>query len=213
MMIETSGPNDEKFSGDDLEELKDDDRALAELLDEPEDTVSVASKGPQAPLPDKDGVSVEEIEKQSSGRAVKSRKRRLLFLGALAVGTGLLAVVAYLGLQHPKGLGPLIKRGSIPAERSLVFDSFVIPYKEDHRFTYVSLSVSFKSRNPELIKEMTEKKNHLRGIIYDVLDEEINRIKELPSLEQLKPFIIMAVNRVLFKGKVDDAYIMNYFAV
>jgi hypothetical protein len=61
--------------------------------------------------------------------------------------------------------------------------------------------------------EMIQEKNRLRGIIYDMLTEEINGIKDVPSLEKLKKCIIRAVNGALSMGRIKEAYITDLLAV
>jgi flagellar basal body-associated protein FliL len=67
--------------------------------------------------------------------------------------------------------------------------------------------------NEELKREMMEKKDQLRGIIYDILREEIYKAKEIPSLKKLKEFIIRGVNIALSTGKVNEVYITKFLAV
>ncbi|MBU0986739.1 MAG: hypothetical protein KKH68_05745 [Proteobacteria bacterium] len=168
-------------------------------LDEPEDHEQVSAP--------------EAYEYQAPVDGDTPKKRLPLLLGCLVIGIGLLAGAGYYFLKNNNAVTLLVQRSPIPAEQSLVFDFFVIPLKANTRFTYVSLSVSFKSRNQELIKEMTEKKDYFRGRLYEILNEEINKLTEVPPLDQLKLLIVGGVNRILLKGKVNNAYMMNYLAV
>ena len=106
-----------------------------------------------------------------------------------------------------------INRLAIPKDQLLIFHSFVIPFKENRGFTYISLSISFNVPNIELKREMIEKKGRLRGIIYDMLREEMNKVKEIPPLEKLKESITRGVNTALSAGKVNKVYITNFLAV
>ena len=85
--------------------------------------------------------------------------------------------------------------------------------EENREFTYISLSISFKLPNKGLKGEMIEKKEQIRGIIYDVLREEIKKAKEIPPLEKIKAFIIKRVNSAISTGKIDDVYITQFLAV
>ena len=60
---------------------------------------------------------------------------------------------------------------------------------------------------------MFKNKNQIKGIIYDLLKVEINKIKEVPSIEELKEFIIKGVNKVLSAGKVTEVYVTQFLAV
>ena len=61
-------------------------------------------------------------------------------------------------------------------------------------------------------EQMIQEKNRLRGIIYDMLTEEINGLKDVPSLEKLKKCIIRAVNGALSMGRINEAYITDFLA-
>ena len=110
-------------------------------------------------------------------------------------------------------LGPQQAKISAPVEQPLIFDSFVIPFKEHDKFAYIALSISFDFTNSKLREEMTENKDYLRGIIYDILEKEINRANKVPPTEELKAFIVQGVNNLLSAGAVSEAYIINFLAV
>ena len=101
----------------------------------------------------------------------------------------------------------------IPEDQLLLFHSFVIPLKEKRGLTYISLSISFNVPNKELRQEIIKRKDQIRGIIYDVLREEINRIEEIPPLEKIKGFLTRRVNMALSAGKVNEVYITKFLAV
>ena len=67
--------------------------------------------------------------------------------------------------------------------------------------------------NKDLKREMIEKKNQLRGIIYDILRDEIHKAQEIPSLEKLKKFIIRGLNMTLSAANVNEVYITKFLAV
>ena len=106
-----------------------------------------------------------------------------------------------------------IKQSIIPKHQLLIFHSFVIPFKENKQFTYISLSISFNLPNKQLKREMIVKKHQLRGIIYEKLRQEINKKEEVPLLEELKEVIIRGVNIALSDGKVKEVYITEFLAV
>ena len=53
---------------------------------------------------------------------------------------------------------PQVKRFPIQNNRLLSFKSFIIPFKEQGKFTYITLSISFELPNKELMDEMIKKK-------------------------------------------------------
>ena len=79
--------------------------------------------------------------------------------------------------------------------------------------SYISLSIAFKLPNKELRGEMIREKYRLRGIIYDMLTEEVNGLKEVPRIEKIKECIIRAINGAVSMGKINDAYITDLLAV
>ncbi len=204
--------NDEQFSGDKLNESGDkESESIPEEgefsggeLDESWDEES-------EPIP-------EEGDSKRLERKFREKKRLLL---CIAVGLCLLIGIGYLYLKWKRSIIPLnqkegtsqVYRLAILKDQLLIFHSFIIPFKENRGFTYISLSISFNVPNKELKREMIEKKGQLRGIIYDMLREEINKVKEIPPLEKLKEFITRGVNTALSAGKVNKVYITNFLAV
>jgi flagellar basal body-associated protein FliL len=149
----------------------------------------------------------------------RGKTRLSLFI---AIGLCLLTGIGYLYLKgrvsnitvDKGGKIPQFDRLGIPKDQLLIFPSFVIPLiKENRKFTYISLSIYFNLPNKEIMGEMIEKKGELRGIIYDILREEINKTEKVPSMPELKGFIVRGVNAALSAGKVNEIYITKYLAV
>ena len=226
--------NDEQFSGDKLDEpggeeseaTPEEGESSGGELDEPEDEESKSvpeerefSGGELDESGDEESESIPE-EEDSKGIEGKFREKKRLLL-CIAVGLCLFIGIGYLYLKWKKSNIPLnqkeetrqVNRLAIPEAQLLIFPSFVIPSKENRGFTYISLSISFNVPNKELKREMIEKKGQLRGIIYDILREEIHKAKEIPSLKKLKEFIIRGVNIALSTGKVNEVYITKFLAV
>ena len=108
---------------------------------------------------------------------------------------------------------PQLKWFPIQNFKSIKFEPFIIPFREHGKFTYISLSISFELPNKELMGEMIEKNNWIRGIIYNVLSENIYVLENVSSLMKLKKFIVNNVNDVLTSGKVDKAIITDFSTV
>jgi flagellar basal body-associated protein FliL len=108
---------------------------------------------------------------------------------------------------------PQLKWFAIQNAKSIKFEPFIIPFREHGKFTYISLSISFELPNKELMDEMIEKNNWIRGIIYNILSENIYVLENISSLIKLKKFIINGVNNVLTAGKVDKAMITDFSTV
>ena len=61
--------------------------------------------------------------------------------------------------------------------------------------------------------EMIEKNHWIRGIIYNILSNNIYVLENVSSLTKLKKFIINGVNQVLTAGKVNKAIITDFSTV
>jgi flagellar basal body-associated protein FliL len=110
-------------------------------------------------------------------------------------------------------VSPNVKRFRVQNDRSVRFTSFIIPFEEHGKFTYISLSISFELPNKELMDEMIKKNTQIRGIIYSILSKNINILKNISSLEQLKALITHRVNNVLDAGKVNEPIITDFSTV
>ncbi|MDH4207070.1 MAG: flagellar basal body-associated FliL family protein [Desulfobacteraceae bacterium] len=108
---------------------------------------------------------------------------------------------------------PQLKWFPVQNYKSIKFEPFIIPFREHGKFTYISLSISFELPNKELMDEMIEKNNWIRGIIYNILSDNIYVLENVSSLMKLKRFIINGVNNVLTAGKVDKAIITDFSTV
>jgi len=142
------------------------------------------------------------------------RKKKAFFY--FVTGTLLLAGISLYPLlkNRPENVWiPQLKWFPIQNSKSIKFESFIIPFREHGKFTYISLSISFELPNKELMGEMIEKNNWIRGIIYNILSENIYVLENVSSLMKLKKFIINNVNDVLTSGKVDKAIITDFSTV
>jgi flagellar basal body-associated protein FliL len=212
MISSDSEENDERFSGSELDEP----------ANEESESVPEEEKLPEGELDEPADEERELIPEEEKSKGIwgkyREKPRSSLFI---AIGLCLLMGIGYLYLKgkifniivDQKGKIPELDRLAIPKDQLLIFPSFVIPFRENKRFSYISLSIYFNLPNKELMREMIEKKGELRGIIYDILRMEINKLKEVPSLEELKGFIIREVNTALSAGKVNEVYITKFLAV
>lgn len=234
---ELTDETDDQFSGNELDEALDEesetvleeiesaieDQSDAQISDnEPDEAPDKKHDAILEEIESVDGVTpVAEAASESQSKAgrlkglakIFKKKRKLSIF--LAIGLLLLAGIGCLYGLNTKKETPAVDNftASALATQSPEFDLFVIPLKAHDKFTYISLSISFDLANDELNREVIEKKVLLRGIIYDILNQEINRVNEIPPVEDLKKFIIKEVNHVLANGAVNRAYIMDFLAV
>lgn len=202
--------NDKQFSGDELDEPRiNENDSIKERKDEPE-----------LELDEIDESSLPPIQEEENSEDIgQKHKRNNMISPLIALGLCLLIGIGCYYLRE-KIFDILHEEKTtqthgltIPEDQLLAFHSFVIPLKEKRGLTYISLSISFNVPNKELRQEIIEKKKQLRGIIYDILHEEINRREEIPSLKKIKGFLTKIVNRVLSAGKVNEVYITKFLAV
>jgi flagellar basal body-associated protein FliL len=131
-------------------------------------------------------------------------------------GTLLLAGVSLYPFLKPGQKNvwiPHLKWFTIQNSPSIKFEPFIIPFRENGKFTYISLSISFELPNKELMDEMIEKNNWIRGVIYNILSENIYVLENVSSLMKLKKIIINNVNAVLTSGRVNNAIITDFSTV
>jgi len=108
---------------------------------------------------------------------------------------------------------PQLKWFTIQDSTSIKFEPFIIPFRKHGKFTYISLRISFELPNRELMDEMIEKNNWIRGIIYNILSENIHVLENVSSLMKLKHVIIDHVNNILKAGKINKTYITDFSTV
>jgi flagellar basal body-associated protein FliL len=101
----------------------------------------------------------------------------------------------------------------IPKGELITFNSFIVPFKKNERFTYISLSIVISLPNKELRNEISGKRDRIRGILYDMFTEEINRENRIPPIDHLKKSIIRTVNGVLSVDVVKEVFVTQFLAV
>lgn len=202
--------NTVQIAGDELDEPGDEEsiEISGNELDEPGDEESKPFAGKE--LNESKNKKSKALPKEKN----KSKGKKKLFL-FFVTGICLLAGGVYYFSQNKneKEITSRAKTFPISHDQSFILDSFIIPFKGNQRITYISLNISFKLSNRELMEEMLEKKGQLRGIIYDILGEEINKVKDAPSIQKLKELIIRGVNKVLTAGEVSEAIITDFLPV
>lgn len=166
---------------------------------------------------DKENELMPEEEDSKGTLARYRRKRRFLLF--IAPGLCLLIGLGYFYLKpkhtniRPKAETIQLQRLKIPKDQLLFFHSFIIPLEEKKGLTYISLSIFFNVPNKQLRQEIEGEKEQLRGMMYDILREEINKGEEVPPLKKIKGFLIRKVNTALSTGKVKEVYITKFLAV
>ena len=150
--------------------------------------------------------------KDKPKKHVWKKKAFFYFVTGLLLLVGL-SLYPFLKIRHENVWISQLKWFPIQNSQSIKFEPFIIPFREHGKFTYISLSISFELPNKELMGEMIDKKNQIRGIIYNILSENIYVLENVSSLMKLKKFIINNVNDVLTSGKLDKAIITDFSTV
>jgi flagellar basal body-associated protein FliL len=164
----------------------------------------------------KDKQSKTYTEKKIKFKGIKKKFRatRTLFL-LLVAGVCLLVGGSYYFFQH-KNREKIPSRSNIfpiPHDKTFIFESFILPIQKKQGYTYISLNLLLELSNIKLKGEIVEKKEQLRGIIYDILEQEIHRVEDADALEKLKTLIIRRTNTVLTSGEVREVFITNFMLV
>jgi flagellar basal body-associated protein FliL len=163
---------------------------------------------------DKESKTYKEEKTKFKSIKKKFRVKRTLFL-FLVAGVCLLGGGSYYFLQHKNGK-EIISRSNIfpiPHDKSFIFESFILPIQKKQGYTYISLNLLFELSNIKSKGEIVEKKEQLRGIIYDILEQEIHRVEDADELEKLKTLIIKRTNTVLTSGEVREVFITDFMLV
>jgi flagellar basal body-associated protein FliL len=169
---------------------------------------------------DKNAVSKKGKTNKISKKYPWKRKAVLLFVWGSVVFIAFLSYpfVKIRPPSHSKSatkvelysVKPLVRRFPIQNNHLVSYKSFIIPFGEKGKFTYISLSISFELPNKELMDEMIKKNSRIRGIIYGILNKNIDILKNISSLEKLKELIASSVNSVLTSGKVNEPIITDF---
>ena len=164
---------------------------------------------------EKESEPIEEGKDLKSNETTHRGRKRLIVL--VVLGMCLLSGTGYLFLKVGKPLiqrekTRLVERYDIPKNHNITFHSFIIPFKENDNFTYISLSIILNVPNKEVKRQIMRDKDRLRGRLYDILKEEINRFKEVPSMEDLKEPIKRGIDEALANEKVNEVFIDQFLA-
>jgi flagellar basal body-associated protein FliL len=114
---------------------------------------------------------------------------------------------------------PIVYRAAIPLtlmypELTLNFNSFIVLLPEAETKTYVDISVSVKTSNEKVFKEIQDRKTFVRGAIYAILKrifESNNR--QYISGDDIKKKIAKDINYILINGTIDNVFITNYLTI
>ena len=154
--------------------------------------------------------SPPEKKSEPDKRGFKLKMRPVILIAA---GLFLLAGLGSFWLLNQGQETGRLFRFSIRKDQLVRFNLFIIPYHNNNQFTYLSLDVSFKLPDKKLRLEMLEKREKLRGIIYEIMRHEINRVNQYPSLKKLKQIIVKGVNEVISNGKIHEIFVTDVLAV
>lgn len=133
----------------------------------------------------------------------------------LVTGACLLIGGGYYFIQHKNGEKNVSRNNifPIPHDKSFIFEMFILPIQNKQGYTYISLNLLVELSNIRLKGEIAAKKEQLRGIIYNVLEQEIHSVEDADALEKLKTLIIKRANTVLTSGEVREAFITDFMLV
>ena len=211
-MIMTSLNQGENTEDKVLEEISE---ITGNELDEPEDPEGIIFSGNELKESnDKEYKSYTEEKNKSKGVRKKFKGKRTSSL-VFAIGMCLLAMGSYYFSQNKNGkeTNSRVNIFPVPHDQSFLFESFIIPFQEKEGYTYISLTLSFELSNIGLKQEIIEKKDQIRGIIYELLEQGIHTVEDVRSLEKVKALILKRANTVLTSGEIREAIITDFSLV
>jgi flagellar basal body-associated protein FliL len=218
--LESSSGNEDKVSGSQID-IVTRDVFEGSGIQKPE--LDPAPEGPSDKASEEQGGKETKPSSKTEKPTVKQRNhlaKGLLCL-LIIVGMSLSVGIGYIYLKDDNNELNNEKSDLVPGKdnyyakkgESVTFDPFIVPFKNNTRFTYISLSIVISLPNNEVRNEMTRKRDRIRGILYDMFIEEVNRENKIPPIDHLKKSIIRTVNRVLSVGEVKEVFVTQFLAV
>ncbi len=167
--------------------------------------------------PDLSGGKKEETASEQHARFTDKKnkfKRNITGLVILAICLASLTTYSVIH-KEPEVKDIKVQQEKISAtvkDRSLVYP-FIVPFEHTAEYTYILVEVTFDVPDKKLYGEMTEKQNRIREAIYDILLNEVERTKAIPSPAEIKKHIYMEVNALLKNGNIKDVFVTKFIAV
>ena len=146
----------------------------------------------------------------------KNKFTRYIIGLVVLMTTCLAALITYIVIhKEPEVKDIKVQQKEVSAvieDGSLVYP-FIIPFEHTKEYTYIIVEVTFDVPDKKLHGEMTEKKDRIRTIIYNILLNEVERTKAIPSPAEIKKHINREVNAVLENGNINEAFVTRFMAV
>ncbi len=147
----------------------------------------------------------------------KKNKFTRYIICLIALTTCLAALITYSVIHNKEPEVKDIKAqqkevSAVIEDRSLVYP-FIIPFEHTKEYTYIIVEVTFDVPDKKLHGEMTEKQDRIRTIIYNILLNEVERTKAIPSPAEIKKHINREVNAVLENGNINEGFVTRFMAV
>lgn len=146
----------------------------------------------------------------------KNKFTRYIIGLVVLLATCLAALITYSVIhKEPEVKDIKVQQEEVSAvieESSLVYP-FIIPFEHTGEYTYIIVEVTFDVPDKKLHGEMTEKQDRIRTIIYNILLNEVERTKAIPSPAEIKKHINREVNAVLENGNINEVFVTKFMAV
>lgn len=162
------------------------------------------------------GEKKKEVGEDPAGIPDKKNKFAKYIIGLVVPAACLAALIIYSVIhKEPEVKDIKAQQEEVSAvieEKSLVYP-FIIPFEHTGEYTYIIVEVTFDVPDKKLQGEMTGKQNRIRTIIYDILLNEVERTKAVPSPAEIKKHINREVNAVLENGNINKVFVTKFMAV
>jgi flagellar basal body-associated protein FliL len=146
----------------------------------------------------------------------KKNKFTRYIIGLVVLTACLAVLITYFVIhKEPEVKDIKVQQKEVSAvieDRALVYP-FIIPFEHTREYTYIIVEVTFDVSDKKLHGEMTEKQDRIRTIIYNILLNEVEKAKAIPSPAEIKKNINREVNAVLENGSINEVFVTRFMAV
>ena len=157
-----------------------------------------------------------KASENTADAAPKSKRVRLLFLVGILVavitgaGIGSLYLLSSVRKvpQKMKISSPLTKKSGLSS-----MEAFLIPFRENGKYTCLTLNLSFEWSDKNVEKELGPRIGEIRALIYEALRNKLEETDEVPAAESVKESVLSAISKVTQLSRIRDVYITRFLAI
>ncbi|GEM_PF-913139 len=128
------------------------------------------------------------------------KKRKPLWLW-LALGGGLVIVLAGGGYVFMHGRGPVAKKTALPPPHYITLDPFVSNLTSTSELHYIQVTIELKTRDPDAAAKVAARRPEIRNAILNILAEQnLFQVIRPQGRQALRGKILHVINAILGSG-------------